>query len=95
MNHSRSRGERRRLSCHAIVEAPADVDQHVALLDRAIDVHPAVHSRHADAERMILGECADAMQGGHHRNSGPLGEHAQLGDGAGDDHAMAGENERF
>ena len=46
----RVRRERRRLARHAIVEPAADVEQHVAPLDRAIDVHPAVHARHAEAE---------------------------------------------
>ena len=52
------RRERRRLAGHAIVEATADIEQHVAALNRAVHVHPAVHARHAEGQRMVLRECA-------------------------------------
>ena len=93
MNHSRARREGGCLAGNAIVEARADVDQHIAVLDGAIDVHPAVHARHADAQRMVFGKRAYPVQRRHYRNACPLGERTQLGDGAGDDHAVTGKNE--
>jgi hypothetical protein len=61
-----------------IVESPTDVQEHVTLLDRAIHVHPPVHPRHPEAERMCFGKRAHAVQGRDHRNAGELGEGAQL-----------------
>ena len=46
----------------------------VGLLDGAVDVHLAVHARHAQVQRVRLGERADAEQRGDHRDAGPLGE---------------------
>ena len=39
---------------HPVVEAEADADDEVGLLDRPIDVDLAVHARHAEVERMRL-----------------------------------------
>ena len=68
MDDARPRRERGGLAGDAIVEAPADVEQHVALLDGAVHVDPAVHAGHAERERMILGEGAEAVQRGDHRH---------------------------
>src|SRR5579871_5716717 len=96
--HVDDSGVRREGGClagHAVVEAPADVEEHVALLDGAIDVDPAVHAGHADRERMVFGESADAVQGGDNRDAGPLGQQAQLFHRAGLNDAVAGQDERL
>ena len=74
----RARREGRRFPGDAIVEAAADVEEHIALLDRAIHVHPAVHSGHAEAQLVRFGEGALAVQRRDHGNARALGERAQL-----------------
>ena len=37
------------LAGHAVVEAHADADQHVALVDGAVGMDPAVHAQEADS----------------------------------------------
>ena len=59
---------------HPVVEAESYADDDVGLLDGAIDVHLAVHARHAQMEGMRLGEGADPEEGGDHRDAGALGE---------------------
>src|ERR1700693_61417 len=93
MNHLRAGREGGRLPRDTIVEASADAEEHVALLNRAVDVNPAVHPRHPDAERMIFGKDADALQRRYHGNASAFGERAQLIRGAGNDDAMARQNE--
>ena len=90
----RVRRKRRRLSRDTIVEAAADVEQHVAALNRAIDVHPAVHPRHTEGERVIMRHRAQTMQFGHDRNAGLLGEVAQVAARAGLHDAVASESQR-
>ena len=47
MDHAGPGSKCRGLARHAVVKPSANVEQHVALLQRAIDVDPAVHPRHA------------------------------------------------
>ena len=58
----RPRRERRRLPRHAIVEPAAEVQQHVALPQCAIDLYAAVHSRHPKCKRMIERESAQPVK---------------------------------
>ncbi len=95
VNHLGVRREGAGLAGHAVVEAPADVEQHVALLDGAVDMHPAVHARHPDAERMVLGERADAVQRGDHRDAHALGHRAQLVRRARHRHTIARDDQRL
>ena len=67
-----------RLAGDAIVEAAADVEEDVAFLQGPIDVDPAVHAGHAQAERMLPRKAADAVQRGDDRDAGALGQLAQL-----------------
>ena len=56
MDDLRPAGERREVAGHPVVEPEADADDQVGLLDGAVDVHLAVHARHAEVQRMRLGE---------------------------------------
>ena len=51
-----------------------DADEQVGVLDGAVDVDLAVHARHAEVQRVILGKGADAEQRGDDRDAGVLGE---------------------
>jgi hypothetical protein len=70
--------ERREIAGDTVVEPESHPDDQVGLLDRAVDVHLPVHSRHAEVQRMRLGERADAEQRRDHGDAGALGELAQL-----------------
>ena len=94
MNNLRVAGEARRVAGHAVVEAHAHRDQQVGMLDGAIDVHLAVHARHAEMQRMILGERADAEQGGDDGDAGVLGEDAQVLARIAQDDAVSRQDER-
>ena len=77
------------LAGDAIVEARADGDQQVAVLDRVVRERRAVHAEHA--QRQVAGGVhrADAHQRRHHRNLETLGEFAQLGRRVAVDHPAA------
>ena len=87
-------GEARRVAGHPVVEAHAHGDQQVGMLDRAVDVHLAVHARHAEMQRMILGEGADAEQRGNDGDAGVLGEDAQVFARVAEDDAVSRQDER-
>ena len=58
-------------------------------------MHPAVHTGHANRQRMVFRERANPVQGGNHRNAGALGQFTQLGDAARHLHAIARDNQRL
>ena len=53
----------------AVVEAHAEGDQQVGLLDRVVDPRLAVHAHHAEVERMRRREAAEAEQRAARRES--------------------------
>ncbi len=58
----------------AVVEAHAEGEQQVGLLDRVVDPRLAVHAHHADVERVAGREAAEAEQRHRHRRVDQLGE---------------------
>ena len=58
----------------AIVEAHAEGEQQVGLLDRGVDPGLAVHAHHAEVQRMARREAAEAEQRHRDRRFGALGE---------------------
>jgi len=58
------------------------------VLDRTVHVHFAVHARHAEVERVGLGEGADPEQRRDHGDPGLLGESPHLVVGAAEDHPV-------
>ena len=78
----------------AIVEAHAERDQQIGLLDRGVDPGLAVHAHHAEVQRMRRREAADAEQRHRDRNLRLLGERLQRRFGAAEDDAVAGEDQR-
>src|SRR5687767_10873568 len=78
---------------HPVIEAKAQTDDEIGLLDRAIDVDLAMHPGHAEVERVRLGEPADAQQRGDHRDSGTLGQYPELRVRAREHDAMPGHDE--
>ena len=89
----RARCERGGIAGHAIVEPHADAHDEIGRLDGLVDVHFAVHSRHAEVQIMRLRECADAEQRGDHRRAGALRELPHLRVRAAHDHAVADHEE--
>ena len=73
-----------------VVEPAAQGDEQVGALhggDRGV---VAVHARHAQAQRVGVGEGAPGHQGGDHRNAGPLGQLPEPVGGPGLEDAAAG-----
>jgi hypothetical protein len=55
-----------------VIEPDADGKQEVALRDRVVRGLGAVHTEHAEAERVVAGDGAKAHQGRRHRDGGGL-----------------------
>ena len=83
------RGEAVQLAGDPVVEAGAERDQQVGLLQRVHRGDRAVHAGHAEVLRVRVRERAAGHQRGDHRDAGQLGEHAQLLGRAGLEHAAA------
>ena len=77
----------------AVVEAHAEGEQQVGLLDGVVDPGLAVHAHHAERERMVRGEAAEAEQRAGDGDLLALGEGEDLGFGAGVRDAVAGEDD--
>ena len=72
VNHACVRREAAQTASGAVVEARADVDQQVALLQRAVDLAVAVHAHHAERQRVELRHRAEPEQRVDHRDAGLL-----------------------
>ncbi len=82
-------GEGVEVAGHPVVEAGAEADDQVALLERRHRGDGAVHARHAEVLRVAVGERAPGHQRGDDRHAGQLGELLELLRGAGADGAAA------
>ena len=56
VDHLRAAGEAREVAGDPVVEPKPDAEDQIGLLDRPVDVHLAVHARHAEVQRVRLGE---------------------------------------
>ncbi len=83
------RGEAVQLAGDAVVEAGAEGEQQVGLLQGGDGGDGAVHAGHAQVLRVAVREGAERHQGGDHRGAGQLGEDPQLGGGLRLDDAAA------
>ena len=90
----RPRRERRELAGDAVVEARADRDDQVGLVQPPVRPLGAVHAGWPVAERMGLGERALRHQRRDHRDAAGLGELQQLVGGLAVDHAAADVEDR-
>lgn len=81
--------EQRRLAGHAVVEAGAEREDQVGLLQREHRGNGAVHAGHAQVLLVRVGERAAGHQRGDHRGARRLGERLQLGRRAGADDTAA------
>ena len=77
----------------AVVEAHAEGEEQIGLLDGVVDPGLAVHAHHAERERVRGGEGAEAEQGAGDGDLLRFGEGDDLGFGAGCDDAVAGEDD--
>ena len=68
----------RQLAGDAIVEPHAEGDQQVGVLDGVVDPGLAVHAHHAEVERMMRRQRADAEQRHGHRHVRALGQRRAL-----------------
>ena len=75
-------GELADLAGDAVVEADAEGQQQVGFVDGVVGVDGAVHAEHLQAEVVLAGEAAQAVQRQGDRNAGPLGERLQVRRGA-------------
>ena len=78
VDHLGARRERVELPGHAVVEACADGDDQVGLVQPPVRPLGAVHAGRPVAERVRLGERALGHQGGDDGDAGRLGELAEL-----------------
>ncbi len=67
-------GELAHLAGDAVVEADAEGQQQVGVVDGVVGVDGAVHAEHVQAEEVLAGEAAQAEQRQGHRDAGALGE---------------------
>ncbi len=67
-------GELADLAGDAVVEADAEGQQQVGVVDGVVGVDGAVHAEHLQAQEMLAGEAAQAEQRQGHGNAGALGE---------------------
>ena len=85
----------REVAGDAIVEAHAERQQQVGLLNRVIDPRFAVHAHHADVERMAGRETAETEQRHRHRRVDPLRELPHFGHRAALQNALARKDDRL
>ncbi len=78
----------------SVIKTAAQGDDQIGLLKRFVGIGLAVHTAHAQTERMGFGQSADAQQGGDHRNLGFLCQLPQLSLGSGQDHPVASQDQR-
>ena len=71
-------GELGELAGHAVVEAHAEGQQQVGLVDGVVGVDRAVHAEHVQGQVMVGREAAEAVHGQGDRDAGLLGELPQL-----------------
>ena len=86
--------ELRGIAGDAIVEARADGDQEVAVVDRVVGERLAVHAQHAHGQYACGVDGADAHERGDHRYIERFRELAQLGGRVAVDDAAAGVDQR-
>ena len=82
MSRCSDRGVRRELlhlAGDAVVEARADREEEVAVLDGVVGVRHAVHAEHLERQVARRVDRADAHEGRHDRDAEALGEGAELG----------------
>ena len=84
-----ARCERVEVAGDPVVEAGAEADDQVALLQRRDRRDGAVHAGHAEVLRVAVRERPAGHQRGDDGHPGELGQRAQLGGGAGADRAAA------
>ncbi len=72
------RGEARQVAGDAVVEAGAESDQQIRLLQRGNGSDRPVHAGHPEVLRVAVGERAPGHQGGDDRDAGELGQLQQL-----------------
>ena len=63
------RREFRRIAGHAVIEARADRDQEIAVIDGVVGKRRAMHAQHAHRQRIGRIDGTDAHQRGDHRNA--------------------------
>src|SRR5262249_214615 len=82
------------LAGDTVVEADAEGQEQVGLVDGVVGVHGAVHSEHLQAQEVIAGKATQAMDGEGDRDSGLFGKSAQPGRSSGGDDAAASVDDR-
>ncbi len=87
-------GEAGQFAGHPVVEAGAEGDEQIGVLHGGDGGVVAVHARHAEAERMVVGEGATGHQRGDHRDAGQLGQGTQGLGGPGLQDPAAGVDDR-
>ncbi len=88
------RREARRPPGHPVVEAAAEGDQQIGLLHGGDGGVVAVHARHAEAQRVVVGEGPPSHQGGDHVDPGQLRQLPQGLGGPGLEDPAAGVDDR-
>ena len=87
-------GEGRHLSRHPIVEADAEGEEEIGLVDGVVGVDAAVHAEHVERQRGVCRVGPEPHEGHRHRDPGASGELAELLGGTGGDHPAAGVDHR-
>ena len=83
-------GEGRHFPGDPVVEADAEGEEEIGLVDGVVGVDAAVHAEHVERERVVGRIGPEPHEGHRHRDPGASGELAELLGGTGGDHAAAG-----
>jgi len=86
-------GELAHLAGDAVIEAHADGDEEVGLLDGIVGVGGAMHAHHLESEGVGLGKGPQSHQGGGDRRLDVAGQKGQFAGGAAGDDSAAGEDD--
>ena len=82
-------GEFGNFTSDAVVEADAEGEEEIALIDGVVGVDGAVHPEPFEGLRIVFWEAADAHESGGDGNTGGAGEFKEVGFGARSDDASA------
>ena len=87
-------GERLQLARHPVVEPHAERQQQIAVADRPVRVHAAVHSEHVERQRIVGRERAQPHQSHRHRDARNADEFPQFLARVGRNHPTATVDQR-
>ncbi len=94
MNLASFLGVSAQIAGDAIIKAHTDGDEEIGFLNGVINPSLAVHAHHAEVQRIVGGEAADAEERHRDRKVPGVDELVEYAHGAGNHDAVTGKNQR-